>query len=718
MTDPPDLRAIFAQEAADLLARLSSRALELERGEEETVRELFRAAHTLKGSATLVGLPAVVEVTHALEDLLSAVRDGSVPAGDPVVDATLDTVDALRRALPGLLAGDPAAVLDPALAVHLRALAAGAPPSAAAPPTAAAPSAPGRPEPPADPGPSGSVPPASSPRPQPDDARVAAGSWAPAPAAAAGPASAVPAVAVDMLPVPRERLDRLVRLAGESRTARRRVVEAIGAEQAADPDVEAAMAELDRTLESLQEQLLRARMVTLGAIAEPLRRAARDVARAAGKRVDYRLEGERIELDRGVLDALRDPLLHLVRNAVDHGLETPAVRRAVGKPETGVVRVRARTAGPTLVVEVSDDGAGLDLDALREVVDGDELPEADLVDRMFAPGVSTAEAVTDVSGRGVGLDIVRASLEGVRGAVDVHSIPGAGTTFTLTVPVTLAVVRCLLVQAAGERYALPAHAVITIAEAAQEAHVPLEGGAAIWVGGDIVPIVPLGEAVGAPDAGAGGGREAVVVRAQPGRVALRVDALLGQRDVTLQDLGDVLPRLPLVAGASVESDGTVLLVLDPVVLAGRAMGARRRGGPRPAAGVTTPAPAAADVLVVDDALTVRELQRSILERAGYRVRTASDGLEALARLAEARPDVVLTDIEMPNLDGFGLIEAIRARAELSSLPVLIMSSRNDPEDRARGLRVGADGYIVKQAFDAATLLAAVARVLGEEPPTA
>ncbi|WP_354698110.1 hypothetical protein DSM112329_03775 [Paraconexibacter sp. AEG42_29] len=715
MSGPPDLRAIFAEEAADLLDRLSAGALALESGGAGVVASMFRAAHTLKGSATLVGLPTVVALTHALEDLLSRVRSGELPADDELADVTLDTVDALRTMIPPLLAGEEDVVVpDPGLVPRLQSLAT----RDAAPP--APPGMVNVPSPAAEYGETDVHPRGSAPVP----------AAAPAPASAAGPAvpsvPALPATGVaggtrslDTMTIPRDRLDRLVRLAGESRTARLRVLGAIGPEHAADPDVEAAMADLDRTLESLQDQLLRARMVTLAAIAEPLRRAVRDVARGAGKEVAYSLEGERLELDRGVLDALRDPLLHLVRNAVDHGLETPSARIAAGKPATGTVTVRAQTAGRRLVVHVEDDGAGIDLAALRSGVGEPDLTDSDLLDRIFEPGVSTAATVTPVSGRGVGLDVVRTQVESVRGSVEVTSRPGGGTVFTLSVPVTLAVVRCLVVRSATERYAIPAHAVVSVAEALEEALVPLEGGAAIWVGGEIVPVTSLAAVVGADEAGHARGPAAVVVSAPGGRrVALRVHALLGQRDVTLQELGDVVPPLELVAGASIESDGTVLLVLDPIAVAARAANVRRRsagGAADPAAAADVRA-VAATVLIVEDALTVRELQRSILERAGYRVRAATDGMEALASLADERPDVVLTDIEMPNLDGFGLIEAIRSRPELSSLPVLIMSSRNDAEDRARGLQAGADGYIVKQAFDAATLLAAVARVLGQEPP--
>lgn len=734
-----ELRMLFAQEADILLAQLSSGALELEQGTASPadIDRLFRSAHTLKGSAALVGLHEVSTVTHALEDLLEPLRAGELAPSPDIVDVILDTVDALRIAIPRLLAGEPIGVVDPQLVARLTAAAGRELPDAPRAPVV--PSVPVRPplaEPSAPPAPIPDPPFAGSGPPGPMEEPLARyippppprPGFVPPPAPKAPPfsepplvvdpgsteATTGPAVPVETVAVPLERLDRLVRLAGEARTARLRVAGAVGPEPAADPDVEAAFADLDRALETLQLQLLQARMITLAAVAEPLQRAVRDVARASGKAVDYALEGERVELDRGVLDALREPLLHLVRNAVDHGIEPAEERVAAGKPPTGTVRVHATRRGQALQLRVTDDGRGPDPERIRRKLGAPQLTDAEALDRLFAPGVSTAETVTAVSGRGVGLDVVRTAVERVRGTVEASGVPGEGTTFTIAVPVSLAVVRCLLVRAGGEHYAIPGHAVSTIVEAQAEALVGLEGGAAVWVGGDIVPLTPLARLLGGTGTRPGADGPAVVIVSGTRRQAVRVDELLGQRDVTLQSLGDVLPANDLIAGASIEADGSVLLVLDPATLMARATDRRGRGGDgstaTPAVRPATPEPAT--ILVVEDALTVRELQRSILERAGYTVVTAADGRLGLAALADLRPDLVLTDIEMPNLDGFGLIEAIRAQPQLASVPVLIMSSREDPEDRARGLQVGADGYIVKQAFDEATLLAAVRRMLG------
>lgn len=536
---------------------------------------------------------------------------------------------------------------------------------------------------------------------------------APAPVPAEEPEPSAPD---DTITVALGRLDRLVRTSGEAVAQLLRLREQVRHALADDPDAEATLLALERSLGVLRDQALGARMTSFAAVAAPLRRAVRDVAAARGRTIGYELEGERVEIDRAILDALREPLLHLVRNAADHGIEDPQARRAAGKPETGTVRVRAVRRGPEVVITVRDDGAGLDLDALRAAAGAPDLDDAQAAELVFRPGLSTAAALTDVSGRGVGLDAVRVGVEALRGRVRVSTERGHGTTFRIVVPITLAVLPCVVVAAGGERYALPTHATVTLVEEPAAARVGLEGGSAVWVGGEIVPLVELTAIVGGT--GAGTGPALVLGVGDRGRCALRVDAVEGQRDLTVSELGGVLPRSALVAGASIEPDGSVLLVLDPLAIGERL---RRAGGPPPAgadeppSGPAAPARPAPGVLVVDDALTVRELQRSILRRAGYEVRTAVDGRDALALLAEERPDLVVTDVEMPGLDGLGLTRAIRATPALASLPVLMVTSRASPEDRRLGLEAGADAYLVKQDFDEAQLLAAVRRLLGEHP---
>jgi two-component system, chemotaxis family, sensor kinase CheA len=533
--------------------------------------------------------------------------------------------------------------------------------------------------------------------------------YLPQPRAAATP-SPPPISPDETISVPLRRLDELVRLVGESTAAQLRVGRLIGERLRGDPVAADEYHRLARVLSDLHERAMRARMLTVGTIAAPLQRAARDVARARGREVRWELVGGDTELDRHVLEALREPLVALVRNAVDHGVEDPSERRARGKPEAGLVRVAAHQTGADVVVAVADDGRGIDFDRVRAAIGGGPASEGELAAALFEPGVTTAVGVTQVSGRGVGLDAVRAVVDGLRGRIEVRSGHGAGTEFRITVPMTLAALRCLLVETGTRRFALPMHAADITLPAGGEAVTVAEGRPALWAGEDVLPLADLGELVGAGHSSRPEG-PAVVLTTGRGRLAVRVDELLGQRDVVVQDLGRVLPRLPLIAGASVDPDGSLLLVLDPGGLVERGR-ARELAAPRVPSGAPAPAQAPSPrVLIVDDELMVRELERSILSRAGFEVVAAADGAQALQLLREQQVDLVLTDLEMPGVDGFALTRAIRADARLTSLPVLVLSGHEGGRDRRRVLDAGADAFLVKSGFDELALLGAIRRLL-------
>lgn len=655
---------LFGQEAATRLARMAVELLEIEEKgpDPELVASTFRDAHTLKGSAAIVELPDVATLAHAMEDVLDGVRSGQRLITPGLIDGLLVAVDGLRTALPDLLDGGDRRADLARLVEVVQAAAAGRIPQ----PVSAEPAA----------------------RPT-TSARLGA----------------------DVVRVPVERLDEIVRLVGEATAASLRVRRAVGEQFGPAATAMLELHELARSLHDLQDRTMRARMVPVGTVVEPLRRAVRDAARELDKDVRWELRGGETELDRGVLDELADPLLHIVRNAVAHGVETRQRRLAAGKPPTGVVRVHAMQLGSEVIIAVADDGGGIDeeairADAARRGLDVGAVAPGDAVELAFHSGVSTAATVTEVSGRGVGLDVVREKVAAVRGRVEVTSEPGAGTEFRVIVPITLAVLPCLLLEAGGRTLALPLHAVTTVL-AAHQPHVTVEGRPAIWLDDTTVPLSDLGLTLGLDPAGGG---PMVVVRSLSGRHAFAVDRLIGDRDVVVSGLPALVPRLPGVAGISLEPDGSILPVLDPVGLVEISRAIEHGGGARPDRGSASPP--RARILVVDDALAVRELQRSILERAGYEVRTASDGEEALTVMSAERVDMVLTDLEMPRMDGFELTEAIRAAPSFSNTAVLIITSRSTDADRRRGLEAGADGYIVKSAFDEGSLLAAVARLLG------
>jgi two-component system chemotaxis sensor kinase CheA len=683
------IRGLFAQEAETRLAHLGQLLLDLEQADEprDAIASIFRELHTIKGSSAVAGLPEVSALAHRLEDLIHDLREATTAPTAEVIDALLTGVDDLATLINRPVDETP----TPAVPPHV----------SPAPPAA---------------------------NPVVRDTRVAhvahvahadriaqrAGA-ASVPLAPIRPAQPKGAAAIL---VPLERLDALNRLVSESASAHLRVGRVLSDRFGTDPASIAEFNELSRALNDLQDRVMRTQMVTVATITESLHRVVRDLARAQGKDIRWDTRGTDTELDRGVLSRLADSLLHLVRNAVDHGIETPAERQAAGKPAQATVRLHAMQLGSEVIIAITDDGRGVDLDRVRQEaarhgVGTDGLSDDDVAALTLRSGLSTAPFVTDVSGRGVGLDVVRANVEAARGRIEVRSEKGRGAEFRVIVPITLAVLRCLLVEAGGCRYALPFHRVVRSQVHDHSHGVRAEGRALTWVDQQAIPVSVLSEVLGERDGLSVDGPVVVLSDAER-RHAFKIDRLLGQRDVVLKGLSQLLPNVPAVAGASVEPDGSILLVLDPPGLIHRARQIGDTSASEASARADTDEPIGR-ILVVDDALTVRELQRSILERAGFDVRVASDGLQALALLADGPTDLVITDVEMPHMDGFALTAAIRADRSLANLAVLILSSRASDEDRDRGMHAGADGYIVKSGFDEGNLLTAVDRLLGGRP---
>lgn len=733
-----DFQRLFAMEAEGRLDTLVDELLELEKGgaTPEVVASLFREAHTIKGGAAVVGMPHVARVAHALEDLLEEVRRERRGVDTALIDAVLAGVDAIRTLIPLAVAGQEHEEAAFDAEQRLR-IAVGGPPvvddkAAAGPDVTAPAAAPGAtPSVRASAAPDVAVPAPSAAAPPP----VAPAAPPPAPArehhagdgsveahgaadGAAGHAEPARATATEMLQIPVHRIDELVRLIGEASAATLRLGSALLERLERDPSGLTEYRDLVRSLNELQELALHARMIPVMSLAPRLRRAVRDLARETGKEVRFETRGDDAEIDRGVLERLADPLLHLVRNAVDHGVESADERRQKGKPAEGTIRLHAMQLGSEVVIAVSDDGRGIDVARVRETAGRTDRSAIEMDDEaalylIFRSGLTTTTKVTGVSGRGVGLDAVRASLNAVRGRIEVRSDPGMGTEFRIAVPITMATLRCLVIKAGGQAFAIPLHSVRAVLPSQPSATVG--GRAMTMLDGRPVPISSLSAVLGTGNGAVG---PAVVLAGLTRSHAFTVDDLVDQRDVVVKGLGELVPRLPAVAGAGVQPDGSILLVLEAAGLIERAR--RMDNGDRSqeaagGGGHEEPVPhRAASILVVDDALTVRELQRSIFENAGYRVRVAVNGEEALAEISHERPDLVLTDVQMPRMDGFELTEAIRKQPSLASLPVIILTSRGSDEDRRRGLECGADGYIVKSGFDQSALLSAVERLLGAD----
>jgi two-component system chemotaxis sensor kinase CheA len=664
-----ELADMFRDEAMQRLDQMDTELLEIESGEAdaESVGSLFRHAHTIKGVASMLGFDDIRALAHAAEDILAQVRETGVFPPDlaaPLLRATA----ALRAMVTG--SAEPIGDLLSDLAACRAALADGHVNAAAA-------AGPGGS------GPDGSGPEASAPGPE-------------------RPATDATAGAEHMLRVPAAKLDHLLDVTAEVLEYRSRLTHTLGQEQLMSQDVTDTLGAGDRLVGELRDMAFSMRMLPISAITGPLPRAIRDLARAVGKEVDFVVTGADTELDRVILEGLSEPLTHLLRNAVVHGIETPAEREGAAKPARGRVELRAVPRGSMVEIVIADDGRGVS----REVMEAVGLEES-LAGLLARPGYSTAGEVTELAGRGVGLDAVRAYVNALGGNFSIRSQPGHGMEVVLLLPLGLAISEVLLFERAGEVYGVPLSAVEEVVMVTKT--FTLQGRCALEVRGNSLPVTDVAATLGIATPPLGARPPAIVVTAGDRQAATTCDSLLGAEDVVVKPLGPVLADLADYIGAAVLGDGRIALLVGAATLTRQAPIAA--GWPEPE---TAPGPATAPkILVVEDSFSVRELQRSILETAGYPVVTARDGRDALAVLdRDSQIALVVTDVEMPGLDGIGLTQAIRASAARSSLPVVIVTSRGSDDDKRRGIEAGADAYMAKSGFDQQTLLAIVARLVG------
>jgi len=716
-----DMIELFFDEATERVAALAGKLIDIERrpGDGELLRDVFRDLHTIKGSSAMVGLAPVNQLAHAAEDLVGQIRDAGRAVDGPVVDALLAALDALRDMLGQARAGTPVTV-DPTPAItRLRNPAAAAPPPVAAP--IAAPASNGR------------------------------------PAAVADPARQT--IRVDF-----DKLDRLLNLVGElvlGRDGLRGAVQALGsinAELATDrgvarqvararvasggsraldhlgdelsrvervladvtSDLDQGTDRLDAISGELRDQVMRLRMVSLAGVFRKHVRTVRDLAAGLGKRARLELDGEDTELDKLLVEALDEPLMHLVRNAVDHGLEPPDARAAAGKPVEGVVRLAAAHRGNQVEIRVADDGRGLDPDRLRaKAVErgliapaaAAALDDAGAHELIFRAGFSTAATVTEVSGRGVGMDVVRQTIVSrLKGTIDVESTPGQGSTFVLKLPLTLAIIQVIVARAGGETFAIPLDVVKRVLVIAP-GEVELIGDREVCVvRGHHVPLIRL-DAVLELDGGHDGMLQLVLVEHAGHSYALVCDHLVGKREIVIKSLGPLLANVPCTAGATLLGDRVAMILDVPAII--------RRALDRPAAqrrAVRAAARAGStQILLVEDSDTVRESLRRLLVDAGYLVTVAVDGQHGL-ELAQARPfDLISTDVMMPRLDGYELTRALRALPAYADVPIVMVTSMGERIDRVRGFDAGVDEYITKP-HDRAMLLRVVRKLLGHAAP--
>jgi len=750
-----ELAGIFRDEAIGRLDEMDQALLAVESGKAgaDAVDALFRNAHTIKGAAGMVGFGDVSVLAHAVEDVLAVVREQrQFPQG---LAAPLLRATAKLRAMiteDGQVSDDQ--LLDD-LAASLADLTGGQAsgrqpgPPAAGHPGADSPAAdvPPADVPPAD-VPPADVPPADVPsarepeggpvpsrRPKAGATRPGRGGRSaqgadavntpPAGAPSSGarptatrpsgarPSGARPAGAQAVgagtaaerrpLRVPAEKLDHLLDVVSELVQFRGQLGHAIGGAAQLTSAAADTLTAGERLLDDLKDTAIALRTLPLTTITRQLPRAVRDLAREAGKDVEIVITGADTELDRVIIESLNEPLIHLLRNAILHGIEPPAEREQAGKPARGRIEFRAVPRGSLVEIVVADDGRGVSQDVLDE-----GRREGSLADMLARPGYSTAAKVTELAGRGVGLDAVKSYAQAMGGGIGIRGKPGRGLEVVLMLPLALALLEVLLVERDRAVYGIPlvvVREIVTVTDVLR-----LEGHRAIEAHGQVVPVADIAELLGGSALPLADQPPAVVITAGGSSVAAVCDRVLGAEEVVVKSLDPICGGRGRQLGTAMLGDGKIAVLLEPGQLTG---GQHRRRVVAPAEAVVS---GPAKILVVEDSFTVRELQRSILEAAGHPVVTARHGRDALTALAaDSEIALVVTDLEMPELNGLELTRAIRADPKRSSLPVVIVTSRGSEDDRRKGMQAGADAYMAKDSFDQHALLATVSRLAGPVP---
>src|SRR6266851_1080079 len=680
----------FVDECKEIVERVTDHLIELEKAHEQAhFDDLARGLHTLKGSAATLGLSELSELAHRMEDAVLPLRGKGAALPGALTDALLKTLDTWMAHLRATTAKSDLPDLRPShklLEAVRHAVQAVEPGKAAA---------------------------NNGKKPSKREREARAARAEPTPAEPAAEEESVPGEEAGSWRVRTrevvsllhevERL-REMRLRLEAR--RRELVRALlmGVQRALSADGD----EAGDIVASMEDELKAICTLPVRTVLEPLRRSVRDLCKQSGKLARLSIVGGEVSLDRRVLESLRGPLVHLVRNAVDHGLELPDVREARGKHREGIVVVRVEQQGNMLFIEVSDDGNGLDLALIKQsardlsIVPGAELDAmtpAQLHQLIFRNGFSTRRTVTEVSGRGVGMDVVRSQIQALQGHVEVHSTPGQGTRFTLTLPAELGSSPVLVVRCGEHELGVPMAAVETslLARSTElrmaRTRVQLSHRDQLITVQDLGALLALRQPEVPHD-----GQPLLVLQSQGRRIALAIDEVIGDRELVIRPLPPEVRDLAAYQGAATLARGELVLIVRPDWLSGFEKRDASLTGTRRA-------------LVVDDSLTARALHRTALESAGYSVHTASSGRQALEQLRHSSYDVLVSDIGMDEMDGFELTLEARRRHELEAMPIILVSARDSDADRQRGAASGADGFLSKKDCASGRLIAEVQAVI-------
>ena len=696
----------FRIEARELLDGLTQGILELEKGASgppyEGVARLLRLAHTLKGAARVVMQPGIAERAHAIEGVLTTHRESEQPLSKAQGSELLQQLDAISLHLADISTPAPASATE---SVRL--------PSEEALETLRV-----------------EIQEMDTLLQTLTEAGVQLGALR-KDIGATDRLRELTGLLVDLLAV--HTMQNADGAAGASGLAGMDKARSLAEElrsslQQFQRSLAVDLERVDGAFVEMRDVTHRLRLIPAQTVFASLARSVRDAALTLGKRVSFEASGGEVRLDANVLASLRDALMHVVRNAVTHGVESEAERIALGKPSTGQVRLEVLRRGSRVAFVCTDDGRGIDVEAVRKAAVSRRIVPAAaakaltadqviaLLGSVGALGLTTSSDVTELSGRGIGLDVVRATLSQLKGEMSIRSDPGRGMRVEVQVPVSIAALQGLIVEAGGARLAIPLDAVqqtlrVHNAEIARSAE-----GDSILHAGKVIPFLSLELMLrrlgsGGPNFGPrvnSGIGSAVVVQAEGRCVALGVERLLGGANIVMRALPSVVDADPVVAGASLDADGTPQLVLDPAGLVAAAERSRGETFKAAAEAHAQPAP----ILVIDDSLTTRMLEQSILEAAGYQVELAVSAEDGLLKAHAQRYSLFIVDVEMPGMDGFGFVGQTRADPVLRDIPAILVTSRDAVDDRLRGQHVGASAYILKGEFDQTQLLQTIRSLIG------
>jgi len=764
MDDMKEIMEDFLVEAFELVEQIDHDLIELESNPEdlELLNRIFRVAHTVKGSSSFLNFDILTKLTHHMEDVLNKARRGELKITPDIMDVVLESVDMMKGLLHGIR--DSGNDTDVGIEIEdickrLTAISEGEAPS-----TAASEPAPAAPEPVVE------TPKEPEPEPVSDEnlsnlsdaeveaeierllkvrkaedqarrAQKAAGGEAPKPAAPQAPAAsnsaptpkpapAKPAEKKEDKKVPApssgasadeqtirvevKRLDHLMNLIGELVLGKNRLLK-IYDDVEERYEGEKFLEELNQVVSSLslvttdiQLAVMKTRMLPIAKVFNKFPRMIRDLSRELNKQIDLEITGEETELDKSIVEQIGDPLVHMIRNSCDHGIEDSATRLAAGKPEKGTIQLKAYNEGNHIVVEITDDGKGLDADMLksRSIEKGiitereaDAMSDKEAFGLIFKPGFSTAAKVTNVSGRGVGMDVVKTNIEKLNGIIDIESEVGKGTTMKLKIPLTLAIIQSLLVGAQEEFFAIPLASVLETVRVPIDDIYTIDGKNVLRLRDEVLSLVKLSDIFGVKQVFDGGDQTyVVVIGVAEAKLGIIVDSLVGQEEIVIKSMGDYLQNIPGIAGATIRGDGRVTLIIDVGMMMEMAKDIKVDiKASIEASKSVKEKPSDYKVLIVDDSKMDRTIMQKSLAPLGVTIIEATNGVEALAivKSGEHALDAMLIDIEMPRMDGYTLAGEIRKYSKYRNLPLIAVTSRTSKTDRLRGVEVGMTEYITK-----------------------